>query len=77
MCWTQKFSFSRDPVILDLKLQLANFQEVISSDFWKTKSNKVKLCFKALFKVKQRQSDIPIYNLPEDPEFSTGGTHLF
>ncbi len=23
MCWTQKFSFSRDPVILDLKLQLA------------------------------------------------------
>ena len=25
MCWTQKFSFSRDPVILDLKLQLANF----------------------------------------------------
>ncbi len=27
MCWTQKFSFSRDPVILDLKLQLAeNFR---------------------------------------------------
>jgi hypothetical protein len=25
MCWTQKFSFSRDPVILDLKLQLAEF----------------------------------------------------
>jgi hypothetical protein len=25
MCWTQKFSFSRDPVILDLKLQLAPF----------------------------------------------------
>ncbi len=25
MCWTQKFSFSRDPVILDLKLQLADF----------------------------------------------------
>ena len=23
MSWTQKFSFSRDPVILDLKLQLA------------------------------------------------------
>ena len=23
MCWTKKFSFSRDPVILDLKLQLA------------------------------------------------------
>ncbi len=23
MCWTQKFSFSRDPVIHDLKLQLA------------------------------------------------------
>jgi hypothetical protein len=23
MCWTQKFSFSRDLVILDLKLQLA------------------------------------------------------
>ena len=23
MCWTQKFSFSADPVILDLKLQLA------------------------------------------------------
>ena len=25
MCWTQKFSFSADPVILDLKLQLARF----------------------------------------------------
>jgi hypothetical protein len=24
MCWTQKFSFSRDLVILDLKLQLAS-----------------------------------------------------
>jgi hypothetical protein len=24
MCWTQKFSFSRDPVFLDPKLQLAS-----------------------------------------------------
>jgi hypothetical protein len=31
MCWTQKFSFSRDPVILDLKLQLA----VIECFFWR------------------------------------------
>jgi hypothetical protein len=30
MCRTQKFSFSRDPVILDLKLQLALGQESIS-----------------------------------------------
>jgi hypothetical protein len=28
--------------------------------FWEKMSNKVKLCFKALFKVKQGQSNIPV-----------------
>ena len=31
MCWTQKFSFSADPVILDLKLQLAVELQILYS----------------------------------------------
>jgi hypothetical protein len=46
MCWTQKFSFSTDPVILDLKLQLAQKTCKFSlSLFYLCQLNKIQLMF--------------------------------
>ncbi len=69
MCWTQKSSFSRDPVILDLKLQLAIFCDHFI--FFEVDFNTVSLSNLS----HQRDSTVP-YRIVPKGYFSKKPVHL-
>jgi hypothetical protein len=65
MCWTQKFSFSRDPVILDLKLQLALIK--LFDFFCKKKKKKLddwslRICIGKKYH-SQSTNQVPVYKV--------------